>query len=74
MSKNLNFAREISRGGRGRTRVGGATKNARFHGLPDSEIYTTEYIYSLAGIARILPPVWPRTGAREVVSRILARV
>ena len=26
MSKNLNFAREISRGGRGRTRVGGATK------------------------------------------------
>ena len=26
MSKNLNFAREISRGGRGPTRVGGATK------------------------------------------------
>ena len=26
MSKNLNFAREISRGGRGRTRVGGAIK------------------------------------------------
>ena len=26
MSKNLNFAGEISRGGRGRTRVGGATK------------------------------------------------
>ena len=26
MSKNLNFAREILRGGRGRTRVGGATK------------------------------------------------
>ena len=26
MSKNLNFVREISRGGRGRTRIGGATK------------------------------------------------
>ena len=26
MSKNLNFAGEISRGGRGRTRVGGAIK------------------------------------------------
>ena len=42
MSKNLIFAPEISRGGRGRTRVGGATKKRAISLLPDSELYTTE--------------------------------
>ena len=31
----------------GRTRVAAQQKSARFHGLPDSEIYTTEYVIDI---------------------------
>ena len=44
MSNNLNFAHEISREGGGERASAAQQKSARFHGLPDSEIYTTEYI------------------------------
>ena len=48
MSKNSNFAREIRAEGGGELASAAQQKSARFHGLPDSEIYTTEYIPAMA--------------------------
>ena len=42
MSKNSNFAREIRAEGGGELALAAQQKSARFHLLPDSEIYTTE--------------------------------
>ena len=49
MSKNSNFAREIRAEGGGELASEAQQKCARFHGLPDSEIYTTEYLYANLG-------------------------
>ena len=43
MSKDSNFAREIRAEGGGELASAAQQKSARFHGLPDSEMYTTEY-------------------------------
>ena len=48
MKKKIYFALEISREGRGELASAAQQKSARFHGLPDSEIYTTEYKYALS--------------------------
>ena len=44
MHKNLNFARENRADGGGERARQRNIKSARFHALPNSEIYTSEYV------------------------------
>ena len=39
--------------GRGELASAAQQKSARFHGLPDSEIYTTEYIFKTIGNSQV---------------------